>query len=589
MSACVIAETAAARLLMAVAPVHALGVVYLGGVLLESWLWGLGFGLATALVSAVAFDLFLTAPAWSLRPFSGGFIAITALLVSLAVLGRWLSVLRHALADANARLRGADLSAQLAQIVLECPDVGTATSSAARCVATTFGLRSASIEPGVVPGDDHRVAFRLHGDGSLVVPAGLPRATLDRLREEAVPPLELVFQAARMRERAEEALHAGRDQLQRIADEQTALRHLAMLVARNVPPAKVFDAVAREMGEVLGAKHTLINRYEADGQAVTTVGAWNYETIVSPGSRWEITRGTVSDLVFRTHRPGRVDAYDGTDTLATRLREHGVDSSVGCPIIVGRHLWGVAIASSVMDAPLPADTEVRMLDFVELAATAIANAQSHADLIASRARVVTATDEARRRVERDLHDGTQQRLVSILLDIRALESTLPAVPGSVHAHLEAIASALQAALAELQEVSRGLHPTILTRSGLRQALSAMARRSGIPVELDVAADRPLPQAVEVTVYYVVSEALANAVKHAHAPEARVRLTANDEMIRVTVEDDGVGDADPSRGSGLSGLADRVAAMGGRLTITSPPGAGTTLVAEIPTVPPHLAS
>jgi signal transduction histidine kinase len=379
--------------------------------------------------------------------------------------------------------------------------------------------------------------------------------------------LESVLQAAEQRENAADTVSTSHDELQRIADEQTALRHLATLVAHNVPPAEVFNAVAREMGRILGAEHTVINRYEAGGTTVTTVGVWNYEDIVAPGSRWEFEEGTVSDLVFHTKAPGRVNGYQGTGELAARLRERGVLSSVGCPIMVGRHLWGVAIASSTTTDPLPPDAEVHMLDFVELAAIAI-------------------TDEIRRRIERDLHDGTQQHLVSVLLDIRTVEKDLPSDLRRLKDHLSVSANVLESALAELQDITRGLHPATLTRGGLRPALTVLARRSAVPVNLEMSGECPLPEAIEVTVYYVVSEALTNAAKHAHATAIHVDLIMSDTDIRLSISDDGIGGADPANGSGLAGLTDRVNALGGTMQITSPAKHGTTLVAEIPTRPPH---
>jgi signal transduction histidine kinase len=383
---------------------------------------------------------------------------------------------------------------------------------------------------------------------------------------------------------ATSTLRASHDEFRRIAEEQGALRHLATLVARNVPPAEVFNAVAREMGQILGAEHTVINRYEPGGTAVTTVGSWNYEGIVPPGSRWEFEPGSVSDLVYRAKAPGRVHTYEGTDELATRLRERGVVSSVGCPIVVGRHLWGVAIASSTTARPLPPGTEAQMLDFVELAAAAIANAQSHSDLIKSRARLVAATDEIRRRIERDLHDGTQQHLVSVLLNIRTMEKDVPPDLQPLRSNLSQTAEVLEDVLAELQEIARGLHPSILARGGLKQALTTLARRSPIPVNTRVSIERVLPQAVEVTVYYIVAEALTNAAKYANATAVEIDLAMSDGFIRLSVRDDGVGGADPARGTGLAGLTDRVVALGGTLEITSKAGAGTTLTAEIPSRP-----
>jgi signal transduction histidine kinase len=256
-------------------------------------------------------------------------------------------------------------------------------------------------------------------------------------------------------------------------------------------------------------------------------------------------------------------------------------ASVGCPIVVGRSLWGVAIVSSSTSEPLPPDTEARMAEFTELAAAAIANAQSNADLKASRARVVAAADEARRRIERDLHDGTQQRLVSLGLDLRGIEASIPREGEWVRQQLAAAAKSLEDTVLDLQEVSRGLHPAILAKGGLRPALGVLARRSTIPVRLDMSVAGRLPEAAEVTIYYVVCEALTNAAKHSCASVVHVELTRGDQVVRLSIRDDGVGGADPARGSGLIGLTDRVEALGGTLSIMSPRGHGTCVRVELP--------
>jgi signal transduction histidine kinase len=228
--------------------------------------------------------------------------------------------------------------------------------------------------------------------------------------------------------------------------------------------------------------------------------------------------------------------------------------------------------------PLPLDTEERLQKFTELVATAIANAESRSELGASRRRIVAASDEARRRIERDLHDGTQQRLVSLGLAVRAAEGN---VPPHLRSELSSIATGLADAVAELQETSRGIHPAILSEGGLGPALRALARRSAIPVALEVTADARLPEPVEVAAYYVASEALANATKHAQASRIEVSLAPREGSLMLSIRDDGVGGADPARGSGLVGLADRVEALGGSVSFRSRPGHGTHITAELP--------
>jgi signal transduction histidine kinase len=231
--------------------------------------------------------------------------------------------------------------------------------------------------------------------------------------------------------------------------------------------------------------------------------------------------------------------------------------------------------------PLPADTEARLASFTELVATAIANAESRAELKASRARIVAAADETRRRLERDLHDGIQQRLVSLQLRIRAVQATVPPQLGELERDLSRVAEGLESVFDELREISRGIHPAILSEGGLGPALRSLRRRSAVPVVLDLHAERRLPERVEVAAYYVVSEALTNAAKHAHASVVKVELDAHDAILQLAIRDDGLGGADPSRGSGLVGLSDRIEALGGTLEVTSPTGGGTTLLIELP--------
>lgn len=211
----------------------------------------------------------------------------------------------------------------------------------------------------------------------------------------------------------------------------------------------------------------------------------------------------------------------------------------------------------------------------------ISNAHAGAQLTASRARVVTAADDARRRLERDLHDGIQQGLVSLALNLRLVESTVPADLPRLRAQITEIGDGLTRVLDELREIARGIHPAILTEGGLESALKALARRSAVPATLTVQIERRLPDRVEVAGYYLVAEALTNAAKHAKASIVHVDIDAADAYVRISIRDDGVGGADPVRGSGLIGLVDRVEALGGKLTITSPPGAGTSLLATIP--------
>jgi signal transduction histidine kinase len=381
------------------------------------------------------------------------------------------------------------------------------------------------------------------------------------------------------------SLEASRTELGRLVEEQSALRRVATLVARGGPPPEVFSAVAGEMGRLLGSDYMVINRHETD-HTTTVVGHWTRPgapDVMPPlGGHWPVEDGTVEALVIRTGEPARRTDHIRTRTqIGEWTRARGIKNIVVCPVMVEGRVWGT-VTNFARAARQPEDTEARMLDFVELVGTAIANAESHAELVASRARVVTASDVTRRRIERDLHDGAQQRLVSLGLQLRAAEAAVPPGQDELRKQVASTVQGLTGVLEDLREISRGLHPAVLSRGGLGAALKSLARRSAIPVELNVHADRRMPELVEVTVYYIVSEALTNALKHAHATAVWVELYADNDVVRVSVHDDGVGGADVGRGSGLIGIRDRVEALGGRLQIASPVGEGTSLLIRIPT-------
>jgi signal transduction histidine kinase len=285
--------------------------------------------------------------------------------------------------------------------------------------------------------------------------------------------------------------------------------------------------------------------------------------------------------VLETCRPARLDRYDPEQgPVARGLAPR---SSVGAPITVAGRLWGVIVVASTGHQILPAGTEDRLADFTELVATAITNADAQAELTASRARVVATADETRRRIERDLHDGAQQRLASLLLQLRAAQAAVPPDLEQPDAELDRVARGLAAALEELRDYARGIHPALLAERGLGPAVKALGRRSTVPVEVELHTDGRLPEQVEVGAYYVISEALTNAAKHANASSVVVDVETSDDVLRVSVRDDGVGGADLARGSGLVGLKDRVAALGGRISLESPPGGGTSLEIELPLV------
>jgi signal transduction histidine kinase len=342
----------------------------------------------------------------------------------------------------------------------------------------------------------------------------------------------------------------------------------------------VFAAVTNEVGRLLSVDMANMCRYESD-RTITVVASAGERLPV--GSRWPLAgQKNLATLVLETGRSARIDDYaDAIGPLAHDIRAQGIRSAVGTPIIVEGRLWGMMAAASSEEPPLPPDTEARLASFTELVATAIANAESRAALAASRARIVAAADESRRRIERDLHDGIQQQLVSLMLELNAVEATESPEVGELRARLARTARGLAGVLEELQEISRGIHPAILSKGGLERALMVLARRSPIPVELDVRAEQRLPEHVEVAAYYVVSEALTNAAKHAHASVVHVELEAHDAIVRLVIRDDGIGGADPGKGSGLVGLSDRIEALGGRLRVESPTDGGTLVAGAIP--------
>jgi signal transduction histidine kinase len=387
----------------------------------------------------------------------------------------------------------------------------------------------------------------------------------------------------------------SRAALARLAEEQAALRRVATLVARGAAADELFAAVAGEVGPLLGAHLAGMGRYDSD-DTVTVLAAWAAEGEQHPlvPGPWPLEGGDLASIVFSTGQSVRIDDYQGVPgRIAEFVRDElGIGSSVASPIVAEGRLWGVLyLHAKRIHPPFPPDAESRLTGFTELVATAVANAESRAELLASRARIVAAADETRRRIERDLHDGTQQQLVSLILQLRAVEAAVPAGLGELGEELGEKLARIARGLAEVfdrvREISHGIHPAILSEEGLTPALRALARRAAVPVELDLHAGRRLPGPVEVAAYYAVSEAVANAAKHTRASAVQVELGADDMMARLTIRDDGTGGADPARGSGLTGLGDRIEALGGTLRITSPPGGGTTLLIQIPAARPAL--
>jgi signal transduction histidine kinase len=378
----------------------------------------------------------------------------------------------------------------------------------------------------------------------------------------------------------------GHDPLSMLAEQQASLRRVATLVARGVDPSDVFTVVADELARCLNVAHAALVRRDSDGTAVLIAGHHEPDSMkILVGERFSLDSETVAAMVLRTGEAARMDSHaNARGTGAAYVRQLGVCCAVGSPIVVNGRLWGAAIVGSTQPGPLPPDSEARVCDFADLVGTAIANAETRAQLTASRARIVAAADDARRRFERDLHDGAQQRLVSLGLELRAAEESVPTELHPLKDQIAHIATDLGAVSQELREISHGLHPAVLS-NGLASALKTLGRRSAVPVELDIGVDvqvpERIPERIEVAAYYVVAEALTNAAKHARASKVEVCVDTEGATLRLLIRDDGDGGADAAKGSGLTGLIDRVEAHGGTMAISSPIGRGTSLVVEIP--------
>jgi signal transduction histidine kinase len=428
------------------------------------------------------------------------------------------------------------------------------------------------------------VAVPIHVDrrlwGMIAVGSGegpMPPGTEQRMAEFT----DLVATAV-ANAQSRDSLEASRDELARLLAEQAALRRVATLVTRSIDPAEIFVAVAEEIRRLIDADSAGIARYEPDASVVVVSdGAGDVPVDLPIGARMTLQYYLAPSVVWRTGRSAQVDEEawrDRSDSAADGLRELGIRSMVASPIIVESRMWGVVNALS-RRGPFPADAADRMADFTELVATAVGNAQSRAELAASRTRIVATADEARRRIGRDLHDGAQQRLVALALRLRSVPT--PVEYADIGIEIANVAAGVVAVIDDLREIARGIHPAILSRAGLPAALRTLGRRSAVAVELDVRIDGRLPEPVEVGAYYVVSEMLTNAAKHARATVVEVEAEAVDGMLRLCVRDDGIGGADPERGSGLVGLKDRIEALGGTFSVHSPPGGGTTVSCELP--------
>jgi PAS domain S-box-containing protein len=579
--------------LKVLAPEDTLGIVYVLGVVIVAIVWGFWLAAATSAVSVVAFDFFHLPPVFALTPTSTeDVVAFTTCLV-LAMLASTVSQRARAdVADAYQRRREFERFFNLSSDVMGIRGTDGYFTRVNPAFEQTIGysrqeLLKRRFRDIVDPGDESPapdivdelfsrggpVRFEnrcLRSDGTLVW-----------LDWTMVSDDRVIYGAARDITERRRQQH----ELRVLADQQASLRRVATLVARGVAPSEVFSAVAAELARCLGMHHSCLFRYEHDGTGVLLAAGEDPGWLKVPiGTRVSFEGDNIPAIVYRTGRTTRMDSHrleHARGVGSAYLRKLGVRSTVGAPIIVAGRLWGVAGIASTQADRLAPDIEARMDDFTELVATAIANAQTHAELTASRVRIVAAADDARRRFERDLHDGAQQRLVALGLELRALTTRPPVEARALEQQISNIVDGLTAVSKEVQEISRGIHPAILSNGGLGPALKALARRSTVPATLQVSVDRRLPDSTEVAAYYIVAEALTNAAKHAQASQVNVCAEIRSDDLHLTIRDDGIGGADIAKGSGLIGLVDRVEACGGTMRVFSEPGTGTSLHARIP--------
>ena len=371
--------------------------------------------------------------------------------------------------------------------------------------------------------------------------------------------------------------------MEALATEQAALRRVATLVAGNPDPSEVFAQVCAEVGTVLGVNSTNLTRFESDGTQ-TVLAGWSVhgEPVFPVGPGVPLTGAAAVAKVSRSGRPERVDDYaELSGALPRRIRAAGIATAVAAPITVAGRLWGAIVASSGRPNSLSGDTEERVASFAELVSDALANADARQQLAASRARSVAAADSERRRLERNLHDGAQQRLVGLAIALRQAEAELDRDVDSARQVLASARTELALALDELRELARGIHPAVLSDHGLGPALETLAARTPLPVKVAQVPEDRLPEPVEAAAYFLVAEALTNVVKHARANRATVAITRDNGYARIEVRDDGVGGAALRDGSGLTGLVDRLESLGGTLRLESHDGAGTALVGQVP--------
>nr|WP_082932033.1 GAF domain-containing protein [Gordonia sp. LAM0048] len=571
-------EAVVVHWLKQLSPENAFGALFLFGVLVVSAGWGFRLALATSVASAAAY-------VWVHALEGSGSVVPAAVVFSILALLTNLLVgqSRRRALESDQRRREADLSATLARTVLRAADSPGALAAASARLSEVLELSG----PGAVLGNadaqcgPHQECILLFDDdrpvGSLMVPTDISASERRRVLR-MVPNLEALLAAARDRE----VLH---NRTVTMARQQAALRRVATLVASRVEPSEVFRAVTDELADELGVEHVTVVHFASSGSceilAARDEGAGAESYGLAVGERMALGGNNIATIVFDTGEMATLDYSGANGPIGERLKRRGIRSGIGVPIVVEGHPWGAVIVG-ITHRSAPLDLRLRLTDFADLVARAVFNNESRAALNRSRARVIGAADQARRAIERDLHDGAQQRIVSLGMDLRAVQATVPDEQSDLRRRLDTAVDSLSQIHSDLQELSRGIHPAILSRGGLAPALKTLARRSPVPVSLDVSVSGRLPEPVEVTAYYVVAEALTNTAKYAQASEVSVAALIDDDGVLVlSVVDDGVGDALPDRGSGLVGLRDRVEAVEGTFSVTSPPGVGTNVRAAIP--------
>jgi signal transduction histidine kinase len=634
--ALVAAVTGVILLLERHVPFLSLMVLYLLAVLPIAIFWGSRLAAVTAILSVVVSALLLPPRGSPHLADPRNLVALAVFLVTAVVVGQLAARFRRAavestrLSDEQSALRrvatliaqsappsavfeavarevGTLSGADLARMERYEPD-GTVTGVAAwsrvpaqLAVGTRFPLDGSSIArdvrrtsgpvrldsfagaTGAIAQEAHAVGIRSSVGCPITIAGqlwGVIAASTNR--DEPFPP-NTESQIARFTELVATAVEGAeaREELRRIAEEQAALRRVATLVARGAEPAAVFEAVTEEIRALFHADATALIRFESNGDA-TFLGGRGWLTQRPPGTRFQPPPGFALASLRETGLVARYGIDDETSLrLPEEMRKEGMRYAADAPISVEGRPWG-AINVASRQGPLPTDIEQRIVDFTELIATAIANADARAKLTQSRARIVATADATRRRIERDLHDGAQQRLVSLALELRLAQETVPAELPALRNSIGQVADELTAVLEELREISRGIHPAILSEGGIGPALRALGRRSPVPAELDIQTGSRYPSSVEVAAYYTVSEALTNTAKHANASHADVVVWEADGTLRLRISDDGVGGAQPQEGTGLTGLRDRVEALGGSIEVTSPLGHGTVLEVSLPT-------